>query len=158
MLWRQDAWGGDMEDGVKILPPRSLFVFVILSLGAFYWMYGYALATPGSLGFFAFVGWGLFLLAILFWPNVWTIVGSVYWTAQMSIAVIFFVIVAICRAERDEIVHSLICLLLQWGSAFFLFRLSSMEWVLLGGYAPRNDLDDDEDWQNEDECWEIEGG
>lgn len=144
-----------MEDGVKILPPRSLFLFVILSISAFYWMYGDAVKVPGSLGFFAFIGWALFLLALLFWPNIWTIVGSVYWTISISVAAVFIVVTALNRNVWDELVRSLICLLLQWGSAFFLFRRSSMEWLWLGGYAARNNSDDDEDWQDDEKHEDI---
>lgn len=143
-----------MEDRVKILPPPSLFLFVILSISAFYWIYGYALATPGSLGFFAFIGWGLFLLATLFWPHWVTIVGAIYWTFHMSIVVVFFVVVSIIRLAPDEILHSLMCLLFQWGSAFFLFKHSSMEWLWLEGYAPLNDAEDNEDLTDEDVCYE----
>lgn len=139
-----------MEDGVKIPPPRSLFQFEILSIAAFFCLYGDALAMPGSIGFFMFVAWALILLAPLFWPHWLTISLPLCWTVYMSFAVICLAVVAILesvigRPTEYGIAHALLCLVLQWGSAFYLFKLSSMEWLFLGGYAPRADAEDDED-------------
>lgn len=142
-----------MEGGVKILPPRSLFQFEILSISAFYVMYGDVLAVPGSIGFLMFVAWALILLAPLFWPHWLTVPLPLCWTVYMSLAVFSIMGMAIIWPTPYGIAHAFLCMVLQWGSAFYLFKFSSMEWLILDGYAPRPDMEEDEDTDEEqDSC------